>query len=761
MNVTPSVVSDGQTILIVDDTPSNLGILVGHLESLGFQVAVAQNGEEGITRAQFVLPDLILLDVMLPEMDGFEACRRLKSIETTRDIPVIFMTALSETSDKLMGFAAGGVDYVTKPFQIAEVLARVNTQLSLRRTQKQLAEQNNRLQQEIAIRERTETALQHAYDDLEERVARRTNELAQANASLKAEVNERTWAQQALKKSAEEIFDLYNNAPCGYHSVNKNGVIVQINDTELQWLGYSREEVIGKRKFSDFLTPESAKSYEEAFGKLKTQSIVRDAEFQLIRRDNNIMWVLLNASVVGDAAGEFVMSRSTVYDVTERKQQEERIRYMAHHDMLTGLPNRMLLRDRVNQAIAQAHRNQTLVAVIFIDLDYFKNINDSLGHQIGDRLLQKATRRLQRCLREGDSVARLGGDEFVISLPNVVNGNDAAVVAQKALDALEQSFIVDGHELHVSCSIGISLYPADGGDAEALMRAADTAMYYAKEKGRSNYQFFTSALNTAVQQRLALATKLRQALALGELVLYYQPQVDLETGKIFSAEALLRWRRAGGEPISCSDFISVAEETGLILPIGEWALYKACEQLRCWRDAGAPDLRMAVNVSSRQFYQPNFTAMVTAALDSAGLPANALELEITERMLMQPSEDNITALNQLSEMGVQLSVDDFGIGYSSLAYLQRFPIHALKIDQSFVGGIGSDPNDTAIVSAIIAMAQSLRLKIVAEGVENLQQIMFLKARGCLAAQGFYYSVPLSAEAFAELLHKQPEPFVRA
>jgi diguanylate cyclase (GGDEF)-like protein/PAS domain S-box-containing protein len=597
------------------------------------------------------------------------------------------------------------------------------------------------------VREKTETALKHAYDDLEDRVVERTTELAQANVNL--------------KESAEEIFDLYNNAPCGYHSEDKDGTLVQINDTELKWLEFTREEVIGIRKLSDFLTPDSLKNYEDAFSRLKEQGAVHDLEFRFIRRDGSVMSVLVNASAIKDADGNFVMSRSTVYDITERKQQEERIHYMAHYDMLTGLPNRAVLRDRVNQAIAQAHRHQYLVAVLLIDLDYFKNINDSLGHQVGDRLLQKATERLQRCVREGDSVARLGGDEFVISLPSLSDSNDAAVVAQKALEALDLPFIVDGHELHVSGSIGISLYPADGQDAEALMRAADTAMYDAKEKGRGNYQFFTQALNLAAQQRLAMANQLRQALAHQQFVLYYQPQVDLESGKIFSAEALLRWQQPGTDPASCDGLISVAEETGLILPIGEWVLRKACEQLRRWRDAGNPDLRIAVNVSSRQFYQPSFTDLTTEILNETGLPATALELEITERILMQPSEDNLASLERLSEMGVQLSVDDFGTGYSSLAYLQRFPIHALKIDRSFVSGIGQDPNDTAIVTAIIAMAQSLHLKVVAEGVENIAQVAFLKSRGCLAAQGFFYSTPLSAEAFAELLHKRPEAFAHA
>lgn len=438
-------------------------------------------------------------------------------------------------------------------------------------------------------------------------------------------------------------------------------------------------------------------------------------------------------------------------EILERKQAEERIRYMAHYDVLTGLPNRVLLQDRVRQALAYARRSKTQVALLFIDLDYFKHINDSLGHPIGDRLLQMVANRFQEYLRQGDSVARLGGDEFVLCLPLHSGSSDAALVAQKALDVLDIPFIVEGHELHVSASIGIGLYPQDGTDVESLMRAADTAMYSAKEKGRNNYQFFTPALNKAAQQRLVVANQLRNALARNEFAVYYQPQVDMASGTIFSAEALLRWKKPGHAAVSCGPFISIAEETGLVLPIGEWVLRQACRQLKQWHNAGYPKLRMAVNLSPRQFYQPNFLNTIQQILDEAELPASALDLEITESLLLQRSEDNVAALNQLSSMGMQLSVDDFGTGYSSLAYLQRFPVHAIKIDQSFVHGIGRDSNHTALVAAIIAMANSLQLKVLAEGVETAQQRTFLMAHGCPAAQGFYYSEAVPAEAFIKIL----------
>jgi diguanylate cyclase (GGDEF)-like protein len=443
-------------------------------------------------------------------------------------------------------------------------------------------------------------------------------------------------------------------------------------------------------------------------------------------------------------------------EVAERKQAEDRISRMVHYDALTGLPNRVLLQDRLLQEINHAHRSNTMVAIVFIDLDYFKNINDSLGHHVGDRLLEMAAIRLQMCVREQDAVARLGGDEFVLSLPDLHDTVDAALVAQKALETLEQPFMVEEHQLHVSASIGISMYPQDGSDVETLMRTADTAMYHAKEMGRSNFQFFTPSLNHAVQRRLIVNSQVRQAIARKEFVLFYQPQVDMQTGRIFSAEALLRWKHGSAEPAPCGEFIASAEDSGLIVPLGEWTLRQACAQLRAWRDAGHRDMKMAINLSPRQLEQPHFGALIADVLNEARIPADSLELEITEGTLMRRSEFNLSTLAQLSEMGIRLSVDDFGTGYSSLAYLQRFPVHALKIDQSFVRDIDVDANACALITAIIAMAASLRLTVVAEGVETQEQSQFLLARGCPAAQGYYYSKALPPELFIKVVDRWNE-----
>ena len=737
----------GHTIMMVDDMPANLKVLAKALNEHGITVVVAQDGEEALVRAQLARPDLILLDVMMPGMDGFETCRRLKASDELCDIPVIFMTALTEYSDKLRGFEAGGVDYVTKPFETEEVLARISTHLSLRRMQQRLAEQNAALQKEIALRQQIETHLQAAYEQLEERVAQRTDELARANAQLTAEITERTRAEKSLRRNEARMRRLVESNIIGIYFWTTGGIIAEANEAFLQLLGYTQQDLLeGRVRCTEIIPPEHPKCTLDEAG---TSSSAVEKEY--VRKDGSRIPVLVGSALLNGDRQEGV---AFVLDLSPRKQAEERIRYMADHDALTGLPNRTLLQDRLKQAVAHAARSDSRVAVLFIDLDYFKHINDSLGHQVGDCLLCMVAERLQHCVREGDTVARLGGDEFVLTLPQLSDSTDAAVVAQKALTALAAPFLCEGHDLHVGGSIGISLYPEDGHDVETLMRTADTAMYHAKEKGRGNYQFFTQALNKAAQRQLALSNALRHALAHNEFTLYYQPQVNMESGAIFSAEALLRWQRPDRAPVNCNEFIAVAEETGLILPIGDWVLREACMQLKKWHEQGFKDLVVAVNLSARQFFQQNFPNSLRTILDQSGIPADRLDLEITESMLMKRSEDNIATLNRLSGMGVKLSVDDFGTGYSSLSYLQRFPVDALKIDRSFVSGIGQNMNDTALVTAIISMAHSLDLKVLAEGVETPEQIKFLRAHGCLSAQGYYYSEALPADGFTGLLRQK-------
>jgi diguanylate cyclase (GGDEF)-like protein/PAS domain S-box-containing protein len=562
-----------------------------------------------------------------------------------------------------------------------------------------------------------------------------------------------------VRQTLLEYQAILDNASVGI-MFTRDRKFVHYNEFFAQMVGWPRHELVGKPTHLLYVSIEDFQKLSRVASPVLSSGRPLELEWEIKRRDGSTFLCRFLAKAIDPADS----SKGTIFiaeDVTERKRIEfereeaqQRVLFMAHHDTLTDLPNRVLLQDRIRQAVAQAHRNRMHVAVIFIDLDHFKHINDSLGHQVGDHLLQAIARTLQQCLREGDTLARLGGDEFVLSLPLLAGSNEAALVAQKILDVLEKPFLIDGHDLSASASMGISLYPEDGEDVETLMRAADTAMYHAKDRGRSNYQFFTPALNTMAQHRLELGNQLRRTLARNEFVLHYQPQVDISSGVIFAAEALLRYAPAGESvPTSGGEFISIAEETGLIAPLGEWVLRQACQQLRQWRDTGFPELRIAVNLSPRQLNPADFPQMVWQILAEFDLPASALDLEITESLLLQKSEDNVVALKRLSDMGIQLSVDDFGTGYAGLAYLQRFPVHALKIDQSFVRGVGKDKNDTALVSAIIAIARSLHLKILAEGVETEEQAAFLLSHGCPAAQGFLYSKAVSADDFIALLRK--------
>ncbi len=433
--------------------------------------------------------------------------------------------------------------------------------------------------------------------------------------------------------------------------------------------------------------------------------------------------------------------------ITERTQAN--LYRLAHYDALTGLPNRLLFLDRLNQAIAQAHRNERLVGVMFLDLDRFKAINDSLGHAIGDLLLRGTAERLAHCVREDDTVARLGGDEFTVLLPEIRYIQDAATVAQKILDSLVQPFNLGEHEVFIGASIGIALYPFDE-QLDILLRNADIAMYHAKEHSGNSYLFYATEMNTANPKRLSLEGALRRALDRNEFVLHYQPQLDLASGRIVGAEALLRWRHPELGLIAPMEFIPLAEETGLIIPIGEWALRAACDQSRAWQAAGHPPIRMAVNLSARQFHEAELVKTVTRALDNSGLDPRYLDLELTEGSLMQNTQTTTALLNALNAMGVQFSVDDFGTGYSSLSYLKRFPIDTLKIDRSFVRDSTTDPDDAAIVTAIIAMAHSLGIRTIAEGVETREQLQFLCKHRCEEIQGYLVSAPVPAAEFAKL-----------
>jgi diguanylate cyclase (GGDEF)-like protein len=442
----------------------------------------------------------------------------------------------------------------------------------------------------------------------------------------------------------------------------------------------------------------------------------------------------------------------------ERKTMEsaalamaQQMAYSAEHDFLTGLPNRMLLNDRLDRAVALATRHTKKVAVLFLDLDGFKYINDSLGHPTGDKLLQSIAKRLVDCIRGSDSVSRQGGDEFVVLLLELEQAEDAAITARRMLHAVAQPHSIDRHDLHVTSSIGVSVYPDDGLDAETLIRNADTAMYQAKENGRRSFQFFKPAMNVRAVERQFIEEGLRRALERREFALHYQPKVNLTTGAITGAEALLRWTHPTRGLVSPADFIPVAEDCGLILPIGAWVLREACEQARAWMDAGLPATSVAVNVSAMEFRNENFLDGLVAILNETGFDPRSLELELTESVLMKHAAVTATILRTLRKSGIRVAVDDFGTGYSSLSYLQKFPVDAVKIDQSFVRQISTAGDDTTIVKAVIGMARGLKLRVIAEGVETPEELAFLRAYRCEEAQGYYFSRPVPAQQFAMLL----------
>jgi diguanylate cyclase (GGDEF)-like protein len=474
----------------------------------------------------------------------------------------------------------------------------------------------------------------------------------------------------------------------------------------------------------------------------------------LVRRDGNEVFIEDSVAPIHSRNGLVAGSVLVFRDAAVALALAAQISKLSERDSLTGLPNRLLLYDRIGQVIARARRDAGQIAVLFLDLDNFKHINDSLGHSAGDKLLQSVAKRLMECVRDPDTVSRQGGDEFTAVLQDLKHPEDAVLAANRILEAVAETHSIEGHDLHITASIGVSIYPDDGLDADTLIKNADTAMYQAKESGRHTYRFFKPEMNARAVDRQSLEEDLRCALERKELALHYQPKINLNTGAIAGAEALLRWTHPTRGSIPPLRFIPVAEDSGMILPIGAWVLREACMQARAWADAGLPAITMAVNVSAVQFRNENFIRDLFAILSETGLDTRLLELEVTESVLMKHPESTTPILKALRKEGIQVAVDDFGTGYSSLNYLQLFPIDALKIDQSFIRRIDGNPDDTAIVSAIIAMGKNLHLRVIAEGVETLEDLTFLKARGCDNAQGYYFSRPVPSGEFARLLATQ-------
>lgn len=532
----------------------------------------------------------------------------------------------------------------------------------------------------------------------------------------------------------------------------QDGVFRYANPFFLSMFGYSAEELIGQRCPLELMLADPSAFPRQADGENADRRQIASCERLVRRRDG----VEIAISVVG-APSSFAGAPAvvgTVLDMTAQKAAEAKIRELADFDALTGLPNRRLLNDRIRQLLAAAERDETPFALLFLDLDHFKRINDSLGHSVGDELLCAVANRLAGAVRKIDTLARLGGDEFILALPGI-HAASAIDVARRLVEECNVPFVVAGHDLTVTPSVGVAMCPQDGKDIETLLRNADAAMYKAKELGRNTFQFYAAEMNTATLERLMLESSLRRAVRNQEFELHYQPLVSLSSGLIIGVEALIRWRHPELGMIMPDRFIQLAEDTGLINPLGDWVLCEACRQAQAWIDAGLPPLIMAVNVAPVQFRQAGFVEAVAGALASSGLEPALLELEVTERTVMHDADIHIGTLTALHRMGVELSIDDFGTGYSSLAYLKRFPVSKLKIDRSFVRDLETDADDQAIASTIVSMGRNLRLTVLAEGVETQEQLLLLKGMECDMAQGYLFSRPVPGEKIIGLLQQQP------
>jgi diguanylate cyclase (GGDEF)-like protein/PAS domain S-box-containing protein len=594
-------------------------------------------------------------------------------------------------------------------------------------------------------------------DGEEESPEAKLDRLIAANEALQARIEEHLKAEQDWTAERGLLRAMIDQVPDYLFVKDVDSRFVVANIAVAADLGRTPEDLIGKTDF-DLHAPEFARGF---FA--DEQRVIHTAE-PAIALEESVMttegrrkWLSTTKVPLRDDHGRIIGIVGVCRDVTDRKLAEDQIHFLAHHDALTGLPNRVLLMDRIEQALLQAERNGSFVTVMFIDLDNFKLVNDSLGHSAGDTLLQTVAERMEQSVRATDTVVRIGGDEFVILLPDQRQLSDAAGVLEKLRHAIAQPIAIEGQLFRVTSSIGLATYPQDGNDGETLLMNADTAMYQAKEKGRDNIQHYTAEMNINAQERRILQEGLRQAVERKEFALVYQPQFDLRTGEIVAVEALLRWHHPTLGVIPPAKFIPMAESTGLIVPLGDWVLREACRQNKAWQDAGIPPVTIGVNVSARQFRDGTWVKRVASILRSTGLEAKYLELELTESLLMQDVNQAVGTMKELQALGVKFAIDDFGTGYSSLSALTSFPVARLKIDQSFVRNLTTDSNDRNIATAMISLGQKLHMRVIAEGVETAAQFEFLADNKCDEIQGFHLSRPVEAAEIATMLRKPPRP----
>lgn len=696
-------------ILVVDDEPLILEGLTRLLSTRDYEVVGANGGCDAliaIGKQQF---DAILLDLGMPDLNGNEVLRFVS--DRAADTPVIVVSGDSTIDAAIRALRGGAADFVRKPYEPEELLRRIDNTLTRRRLEKE----NNH----ILLR---------------------------------------------LQQSEKWHRFLVNSSPDFIYTLDSDGRFTFVNDRVESLLGYPSAELLGQH-YSLIIHEDDIARAEHVFNERRAgDRSARNTEIRLkcnpgARRprlmNGRCKSVELTATGMYDEEASafeqrFIGSYGVAKDITERKQAEETVHFQAYHDLLTGLPNRALFRDHLGLMLAQAKRTQKPLAVLSLDLDHFKVINDSLGHTIGDELLLVVGARLRQCLREGDTLARLGGDEFAVLLPTLLSRGDVDHICRKIIQVLSKPVYVKGHEIYISVSIGACVAPDDGDMIDSLIRQAEIAMYQAKSQGRSRLQFWESGMQAPYSERMQIEADLRRALARNEFVLFYQPQVDTASGEVRGFEALLRWWHPQRGLLTPADFIPVAEESGVIVPIGDWVLRQASAQAAEWRRAGLPAVRLSINISARQLESPDFVDSVMRAVQVYSLDGHQLELEITESLLMRDFEANAIKLGRLSATGVRIAIDDFGTGYSSFKYLSRFPIHTLKIDQSFIQELEREEN-ISIVNAMVAMGRGMSLNVVAEGVETEAQRARLQQMQCHEVQGYYFSAALSGHEATALL----------
>ena len=664
------------------------------------------------------MPGQLILAMTLPDMDGLELCRRFRADKAIGDIPIIFLSSRDELADRIKDLRPWADDYLTEPYEFDELLLRIRTQLELR-----------------SLRA-----------GLEEHVRNRTAHLETAANTLREEINRRHKAEEALELAGK----VFEASVDGIMVTDVRGAIMAINPAFTRITGYTGDDVLGKN-------PNLLKSdrHDEQFYEGKWLSLRENGfwagEVWYRRKDGNVSPMMETMSLCMDESGNISNYISVIVDISEIKDAQTLIKFLAYHDPLTGLPNRIVAREHFDKMVDDASSGGNRVAVICFDIDRFKVINDSIGHAIGDQVLKLLAGKFLSSLNDSDKITRQGGDEFLLISGAVKNRDQAAGIAQLIIELIAQELTVDGHRLSISASLGIALFPDHGECLDDLLRNAENALYQAKKDGGNSYRFFTEEMSRDAVRKLEMQTLLRSALANDEMEVFYQPKIELKSGNIVGAEALLRWHNPQLGQVSPADFIPFAEETGLIHPIGEWVLGVVCSQIRKWRDEGLDAVRVSVNLSGRQFLDKNIGGIVEDAIHGNGIPPRLIELEITESILMGNINYAILILHTLKEIGVTVSLDDFGTGYSSLNYLKNLPIDTLKIDKSFIDEVHTSSSDAAIALTIIALSRNLGMEVVAEGVENQEQYAFLRNNGCDLIQGYYFSKPLPAAEFEALL----------